>query len=46
VREVLAQLDRSQPNDPARVAEAIIRVTGEDDPPLRLPLGLATAFTT
>ena len=39
VREVLAQLDGAQPNDPARVAEAIISVTREEEPPLRLPLG-------
>jgi NAD(P)-dependent dehydrogenase (short-subunit alcohol dehydrogenase family) len=39
VRELLAQLDGSQPNDPARVAQAIIRATDQDEPPLHLPLG-------
>jgi NAD(P)-dependent dehydrogenase (short-subunit alcohol dehydrogenase family) len=39
VRELLAQLDGSQPNDPARVAQAIIEATHQDQPPLHLPLG-------
>jgi len=39
VRELLAQLDGSQPNDPARVARAIIEATHQDQPPLHLPLG-------
>jgi NAD(P)-dependent dehydrogenase (short-subunit alcohol dehydrogenase family) len=39
VRELLAQLDGSQPNDPARVAQSIIRATEQDEPPLHLPLG-------
>jgi NAD(P)-dependent dehydrogenase (short-subunit alcohol dehydrogenase family) len=39
VRELLVQLDGSQPNDPARVAQAIIEATHQDQPPLHLPLG-------
>src|SRR3954447_509181 len=39
VRELLAQLDGSQPNDPARVTRAIIEATHQDQPPLHLPLG-------
>jgi NAD(P)-dependent dehydrogenase (short-subunit alcohol dehydrogenase family) len=39
VRELLAQLDGSQPNDAARVAQAIIEATHQDQPPLHLPLG-------
>jgi NAD(P)-dependent dehydrogenase (short-subunit alcohol dehydrogenase family) len=39
VRELLAQLDGSQPNDPARVALAIIEATHQDQLPLHLPLG-------
>jgi NAD(P)-dependent dehydrogenase (short-subunit alcohol dehydrogenase family) len=39
VRELLAQLDGSQPNDPARVTQAIIEATHQDQPPLHLPLG-------
>jgi NAD(P)-dependent dehydrogenase (short-subunit alcohol dehydrogenase family) len=38
VRDLLAQLDGNQPNDPALAAQAIIAATLEDDPPLRLPL--------
>ena len=39
VRELLTQLDGSQPNDPARVAQAIIEATHQEQPPLHLPLG-------
>ena len=38
-RELLAQLDGNQPNDPARGAAAIIQATKADDPPLHLVLG-------
>jgi NAD(P)-dependent dehydrogenase (short-subunit alcohol dehydrogenase family) len=34
-----ARLAGHQPNDPARVAEAIIAAVGAAEPPLRLPLG-------
>jgi NAD(P)-dependent dehydrogenase (short-subunit alcohol dehydrogenase family) len=44
VRELIEQLDGSQPNDPVRVAQAIMEVTRQEDPPLRLPLG-EEAFT-
>jgi NAD(P)-dependent dehydrogenase (short-subunit alcohol dehydrogenase family) len=36
---LFAQLAGNQPNDPARVAEAIVRAVESDDPPLRLVLG-------
>ena len=36
---LFAQLAGNQPNDPARVAAAIIRVVDADEPPLRLALG-------
>jgi NAD(P)-dependent dehydrogenase (short-subunit alcohol dehydrogenase family) len=39
VRGLLEQLDGSQPNDPIRIARAIIRATEEDEPPVHLPLG-------
>ncbi|MFE9188288.1 oxidoreductase [Micromonospora sp. NPDC007208] len=35
----LRQGSGAQPGDPARAAQAIIRITGVDDPPLRLLLG-------
>ncbi|MEV1072303.1 oxidoreductase [Micromonospora parva] len=35
----LRQADGAQPGDPARAAQAIIRITQVDDPPLRLLLG-------
>jgi NAD(P)-dependent dehydrogenase (short-subunit alcohol dehydrogenase family) len=38
-RQALAQLDRAQPGDPGRAAEAIVEAVDADDPPLRLPLG-------
>jgi NAD(P)-dependent dehydrogenase (short-subunit alcohol dehydrogenase family) len=38
-REFIAQLDGTQPNDPTRGAEAIIRAIESPNPPLRLPLG-------
>jgi NAD(P)-dependent dehydrogenase (short-subunit alcohol dehydrogenase family) len=37
--ELFEQLAGHQPNDPARVAEAIIQAVEADEPPLRLPLG-------
>jgi NAD(P)-dependent dehydrogenase (short-subunit alcohol dehydrogenase family) len=37
--EWFEELDGKQPNDPERVAQAIIEVTDADDPPLRLALG-------
>ena len=36
---LFAQLAGNQPNDPARVAAAIIRAVDADEPPLRLALG-------
>jgi NAD(P)-dependent dehydrogenase (short-subunit alcohol dehydrogenase family) len=36
---LFAQLAGNQPNDPALVAEAIVRAVAADDPPLRLVLG-------
>ena len=36
---LFAQLAGNQPNDPARVAAAIVRAVESDDPPLRLVLG-------
>lgn len=38
-REMLRQLNGTQPGDPARAAQAIIEAVGADKPPLRLPLG-------
>jgi NAD(P)-dependent dehydrogenase (short-subunit alcohol dehydrogenase family) len=38
-RDVIAQLDGAQPNDPTRGAEAIIEAVESPNPPLRLPLG-------
>jgi NAD(P)-dependent dehydrogenase (short-subunit alcohol dehydrogenase family) len=38
-RDLIAQLDGNQPNDPTRGAEAIIRAVDTDDPPLHLALG-------
>jgi NAD(P)-dependent dehydrogenase (short-subunit alcohol dehydrogenase family) len=38
-RDLIAQLDGNQPNDPTRGAEAIIRALDSDDPPLHLALG-------
>jgi NAD(P)-dependent dehydrogenase (short-subunit alcohol dehydrogenase family) len=38
-RELIAELDGNQPNDPVRGAEAIIRAIESPNPPLRLPLG-------
>jgi NAD(P)-dependent dehydrogenase (short-subunit alcohol dehydrogenase family) len=37
--EWFADLDGKQPNDPRRVAEAIIEAIGSPEPPLRLALG-------
>jgi NAD(P)-dependent dehydrogenase (short-subunit alcohol dehydrogenase family) len=38
-RDLIAQLDGNQPNDPTRGAEAIIHAVEFDDPPLHLALG-------
>ena len=38
-RELIAQLDGNQPNDPTRGAEAIIQAIESPDPPLHLTLG-------
>jgi NAD(P)-dependent dehydrogenase (short-subunit alcohol dehydrogenase family) len=38
-RDLIAQLDGAQPNDPTRGAEAIIQAIESPNPPLRLPLG-------
>jgi NAD(P)-dependent dehydrogenase (short-subunit alcohol dehydrogenase family) len=38
-RELIAELDGNQPNDPVRGAEAIIGAIESPNPPLRLPLG-------
>jgi NAD(P)-dependent dehydrogenase (short-subunit alcohol dehydrogenase family) len=38
-RELIAQLDGNQPNDPIRGAQAIINAIDADDPPLHLALG-------
>jgi NAD(P)-dependent dehydrogenase (short-subunit alcohol dehydrogenase family) len=38
-RDLIAQLDGNQPNDPIRGAEAIIHAVESDDPPLHLALG-------
>jgi NAD(P)-dependent dehydrogenase (short-subunit alcohol dehydrogenase family) len=37
--EWFAELDGQQPNDPERVAKAIVEAVDADEPPLRLPLG-------
>jgi NAD(P)-dependent dehydrogenase (short-subunit alcohol dehydrogenase family) len=37
--ERFGELDGNQPNDPRRVAEAIIAAVDAEEPPLRLPLG-------
>jgi NAD(P)-dependent dehydrogenase (short-subunit alcohol dehydrogenase family) len=42
-REAFADMDGTQPGDPARAARAIMRAVDADEPPLRLPLG-ATAL--
>jgi len=39
VRAGLAKLDGSQSGDPAKAAQAILRVVDSPNPPLRLPLG-------
>jgi NAD(P)-dependent dehydrogenase (short-subunit alcohol dehydrogenase family) len=39
VRQGQASHNGTQPGDPVRLAEAIIRITRADQPPLRLPLG-------
>jgi NAD(P)-dependent dehydrogenase (short-subunit alcohol dehydrogenase family) len=38
-REAFAQMDGTQPGDPARAAYAIIGAVDAENPPLRLPLG-------
>jgi NAD(P)-dependent dehydrogenase (short-subunit alcohol dehydrogenase family) len=38
-RDLIAQLDGAQPNDPTRGAEAIIQAIESPNPPFRLPLG-------
>ena len=38
-RQAFAELDGTQPGDPARAAQAIVAAVDADDPPLRLPLG-------
>jgi NAD(P)-dependent dehydrogenase (short-subunit alcohol dehydrogenase family) len=38
-RDLIAQLDGNQPNDPTRGAEAIIQAIESNDPPLHLTLG-------
>jgi len=35
----MAQRDGTQPNDPKRLAQVLIRITDDPSPPLRLPLG-------
>jgi NAD(P)-dependent dehydrogenase (short-subunit alcohol dehydrogenase family) len=37
-REVVGRNSGAQPGDPARFGEAIVRLVGEPEPPLRLPL--------
>ena len=39
MRQRMAARDGTQPNDPKRVAKALIKVVQEPSPPLRLPLG-------
>jgi NAD(P)-dependent dehydrogenase (short-subunit alcohol dehydrogenase family) len=39
LRERFREQDGTQPNDPRRAAEAIIDAVGDEDAPLRLPLG-------
>jgi NAD(P)-dependent dehydrogenase (short-subunit alcohol dehydrogenase family) len=39
VRELFAGLDGNQPGDPAKVAQAMLRVVAESEPPLRLVMG-------
>ncbi len=39
LRKQLAELDGSQPGDPARLAQAVIAITELDRPPRQLPLG-------
>jgi NAD(P)-dependent dehydrogenase (short-subunit alcohol dehydrogenase family) len=38
-RAGIAQLDGSQPGDPARLAQAVLAVAEEEEPPLHLALG-------
>jgi NAD(P)-dependent dehydrogenase (short-subunit alcohol dehydrogenase family) len=38
-REAFAEMDGTQPGDPARAARAIVEAVDIDEPPLRLPLG-------
>ena len=39
VRSRAAQLSHQQPGDPAKLAEAIVRLASEEEPPLRMPFG-------
>lgn len=39
VRGMLEQLTGKEPGNPAKAAQAIIQITNETEPPLRLPLG-------
>jgi hypothetical protein len=38
-REMLVERNHQQPGDPAKLAQAIVKLANAADPPLRLPLG-------
>ena len=39
MRNFATQYNKNQPGDPAKLAQAIIRVANADHPPVHLPLG-------
>lgn len=45
MRELAGELNKRQPGDPAKLAQAIIRISKEDKPPVHLPLGSDTLDT-
>lgn len=42
MRTIATQFNKNQPGDPAKLAQAIIRVANSDHPPVHLPLGIDT----
>ncbi len=42
VRRRVVELNKQQPGDPAKLADAVLRLTRSDEPPVRLPLGADT----